>query len=983
MSALSDCLDRLHKGTRPEFALPDEVQDRLLKIASDRRRSFDRRKEHRSNELKGAKAAVQAYLDATREDLAGVEMRKNAMEHGLELIRQGVKDFAAWSAEMIKKFGEAVRDYLKDVWAAATKTSEVGAVQLGGTVNKAAGEVDAGGGLPPGERTPQEGDVTETRSFGARVAQDPRMNPKVQAQAAQEYVPIANVETLAQANAVIDQMGLEGAAAAVRDASVPMPSHVRVAMGMQVMLRADQAASALRIAGDWAGAAALWKQVGDVSSVVDKLGTEAGRAVQAFAMWNRMTPEGVLASFEKRVREVNQGTMPKLPEPLLKTLGGLRDKINGLPTDSPLRADLMRELMNELAHYEGIPITGIIGALWYADLLSGLTTQGMNVVGNGFGLFLRSLASGMANHPSDTLRMLQGYMRSLPRGWAEAWAAWKGNVDSRNVQDTPTVGEHVKRNALEIALSKPPSDWKTWTAWTMSLAGIMRYVGRLMSGMDAAFYYTAAEGRAHLAASRAARQGHKPGSPEFVQAMANSLGRGEGVWDAALKDAEAQLRAAGKPVNATAKMRIAYAMVDAQRSPEIRKEAARFGELVTAQQEPEGIGASIYNIAQAIQQNIPVLGRVLVPFARILSNLTSNALDFTPVGVIRGIRGKHIINPKKEFAAWERKERAAAGVLGSTATLIVLAKALEHEDEDDVTTPFMIYGAGPQSKARRDQMPKGWKPFTIKIGNHYISYAETPLVYALAPVGALMDTRRYHKNLDDKSQQDRFSYYFQSMFKVSMSQGVLSTMADALGMMNGDVPITKLPSRFTGGAIPASGFLRDVTALYDPVKISDDSVAASILRDVPVLRRSVGRPALDYMGDEITYDGLSRLPIVKRFMTDQRTEDRDKAWVGKMRLTLPAFPKTVELGDYIYTEKQKLAKKASRIDGLLLTTDEQDAFVKRAGQLTREQVKIMRLNYEAAQRTGAPTMDKEAYQKALDARAQAARKIAMRELMAR
>jgi hypothetical protein len=53
-----------------------------------------------------------------------------ALDHGVDLIRRGVQDFARWSAEMVRRFGEAVRDYLADVWAAATKTSEKGAVNV-------------------------------------------------------------------------------------------------------------------------------------------------------------------------------------------------------------------------------------------------------------------------------------------------------------------------------------------------------------------------------------------------------------------------------------------------------------------------------------------------------------------------------------------------------------------------------------------------------------------------------------------------------------------------------------------------------------------------------------------------------------------------------------------------------------------------------------------------------------------------------------
>lgn len=1007
--SLKDCFGQVRANVRGEFALPAAVEDRLLKHASDKRRELNRSGKDPANDLKAEQAVVQGLLQATNEDITGLESEgaavapqaagvplplelpkeySGAFDHGVALIKQGLTDFAQWSAEMIKKFGEAIRDYLKDVWAAASKTSQSGAVQLGGTVQKAAEPASAGGqmgavpaSLPPGEHAPQPGEAVETRSFGARVAQDPRMNPKVQAQAEQEYVPIENVETLAQANAIIEQEGLEAAAAAVRDAGSALAPHVRVALGMQVMLRADAQARALRNAGDTAGAAALWQQVGDMGSVVDKLGTELGRGVQAFSMWARMTPEGVLTSFEKRIAESNNGTVPALPPELLTKLGGLRDQINALPEGSPLRADLMREMMNEMAHHEGIPISSIIGALWYANLLSGVTTQGMNVVGNGLGLMLRSLAAGLVNHPADTVRMLRGFLEGLPRAWSEARAALKGNVDSRNVQDTPTIGSHVKRNALEIALGKAPHDWKSWTAWVLSVGGLTRYVTRLMSGMDAAFYYTAAEGRAHLAASRAARQGHAIGSPEYLQAMSDMLGRGKVAWQAAMDDAKAQLRAAGKEVTKAEMVRIAHSMLDLKRPKEIREEAGRFGELVTSQQEPEGIGAWIYEGVRWFQK-LPVVGRAMLPFARTLANLTSNALDFTPVGIVRGIKGSHVIDGNAKFATWERQERAAAGALGSAAMMYVMAKAFENEGEDDESVDFMIYGGGPQSKARRDQMPKGWKPFTIKIGRHYVSYAETPLVIALAPIGAIMDTRRYHKNLDERSQSDRFTYYAQSVLKAGMSQGVLSSMADMLGMVNGDVSISKLPSRITSGAIPGQGFLRDVTALFDPVKISDDSVAASILRDIPVARHWAGHPARDYMGDVITYEGLSRIPIIKRFITDQRSDDRDKAWVGQMRLSIPAFPKVVEAGDYL-TEGEKLAAKAARIDAGFLTAAEQDTFIKRAGEMTRQAVQGRRLDYEEKKEQGLPMPTHEELQKFLNSRVSAARTVAMRELMGR
>lgn len=74
----------------------------------------------------------------------------DAMEHGTNLIKQGVTDFAKWSAAMVKRFGEAVREYLQGVWEAATKTSQSGFVLNPAGVRRA---VRTGTTMAPGERS--------------------------------------------------------------------------------------------------------------------------------------------------------------------------------------------------------------------------------------------------------------------------------------------------------------------------------------------------------------------------------------------------------------------------------------------------------------------------------------------------------------------------------------------------------------------------------------------------------------------------------------------------------------------------------------------------------------------------------------------------------------------------------------------------------------------------------------------------------------
>lgn len=61
---------------------------------------------------------------------------KGALDHAAALIRQGITDFATWATAMVKRFGEGIRQYLQGVWMAATRTSEVGAINLGGPITK-------------------------------------------------------------------------------------------------------------------------------------------------------------------------------------------------------------------------------------------------------------------------------------------------------------------------------------------------------------------------------------------------------------------------------------------------------------------------------------------------------------------------------------------------------------------------------------------------------------------------------------------------------------------------------------------------------------------------------------------------------------------------------------------------------------------------------------------------------------------------------
>jgi hypothetical protein len=137
------------------------------------------------------------------------------------------------------------------------------------------------------------------------------------------------------------------------------------------------------------------------------------------------------------------------------------------------------------------------------------------------------------------------------------------------------------------------------------------------------------------------------------------------------------------------------------------------------------------------------------------------------------------------------------------------------KDEDDEDVPFMIYAFGPTDKNKRSQMPKGWAPFTIKIGDVYYKFAEAPFGMMFAGIGSALDAIRYEK-MDDKTAVDKLTYVMKSAAKGFMTQGVLSsvdTAIDVLMLKASDKKLSDIPVSAMKGAIPGQGLLRDLSTL--------------------------------------------------------------------------------------------------------------------------------------------------------------------------
>lgn len=681
--------------------------------------------------------------------------------------------------------------------------------------------------------------------------------------------------------------------------------------------------------------------------------------------------------------------LPKLTPADRVRLRQMAAAVNLLPEGILRQAEAIK-FLNEVALIEGIPTSDLLVAAWYANILSGMSTQAVNVWGNAFNLALRTLAIGLTS-PADFAKLNLGLTKGLQPGLREA----REVLRTGKLLKVGKMDDMQKAAALELMIAQGgPRGFGQWLSYLLSVGGLTRFVFRAMGATDAVFWYSAQEGMAHAAASRLIRktQGLKPGTPAFNAEFIRQLGGDEKQFLADMDQARTELNAAGVPVTPGAVNRRAYEIRVQRRSLTLRDASVRWADRVVMQQQPEGSGAFISWIIGGLQRfrlaGVPIF-LPIAPFNRIVSNVFESSLDFAGVGILRGILGSHLSelhDPKRiRFDNLERAERFGAGVIGLTAAGFVLSMAMAVKDQDDEEVPFMVYAMGPPDPTRKGLMPKGWRPFTIKIGKNYVGFAETPLGPLLGAVGGWLDSVRYGK-AENKTLTERGLLAFMHAVNSFNSMGALSTIKDLgeLFQSQGSLRAAKQTALSpVPGFIPAQGFMRDVATIMDDTKISDAEVFGALVKDIPILK-AYGKPALNVLGEEIKLEGT---PIVRRFTNKQRPDD-NIAYIQKHKLRISALPRTIEIGKYLparaqgaldlATSDQRRTLGLTAIENGVMTPDQQFQFTKTQGEKIKEG--LIPLRKSTANIPPSPQATK-AFQTQLDAITKAARQTAMLQII--
>lgn len=516
---------------------------------------------------------------------------------------------------------------------------------------------------------------------------------------------------------------------------------------------------------------------------------------------------------------------PELAADISRLADAIQTAPEGIPQQRAVQALLDRIARAGLRWWD-FPI-----AFWYANVLSGPITQARNLLGNLTNLMATGIVS--ARRPQDWPAQMAAAARGFRLGSRDAWDILR----TGRITGARSLRAEAAR-PMELARLSGRLDYLL-TPW--------RAVGRALAATDTLFFRAGYEQRAELLARLVARREGLRGDA-LARRTAEILARLPAQRQAATQTALSE------GLSGNDLQRRVADILDRSRPDPIRENARQFGLRVTFNQEPYGVLGAVARGINRISDEVPAL-RLIVPFTNVVANVVNDGLNyFPPAGIYRAVRGhlsgelegRPITNDEDLY---DQHAKAALGVLSMVGLWAVAAAAA---DEDDPW--FSISAVGPADPRQRNQLRlQGWIPHSVKIGDRYYSYANTPMAMPMAVLGNWFDAVRYRK-LDDQSLFNRLAFAMATSAHVIIEQSFLDGITRLLsGLDRNDAKASgKL---FEGLARTASSAVipnavRQVDRMFDPTVYDSPSVEAALINAIPFARRT-GQPAVNVWGEPV------------------------------------------------------------------------------------------------------------------------------------
>jgi hypothetical protein len=280
--------------------------------------------------------------------------------------------------------------------------------------------------------------------------------------------------------------------------------------------------------------------------------------------------------------------------------------------------------------------------------------------------------------------------------------------------------------------------------------------------------------------------------------------------------------------------------------------------------------------------------KFIVPFTNIIANVANESLNYSPVGAVRAFTDKgSIFNQFKDSVKGNenidqdiKNEMLMKAALGTLATAAIFMMAGD-SDDDEIEITANGYG---NYKDNYSLTEKGWQPYSIRVGDTWISYQYTPFMPMFTMIGKIKDDIRYKDEKFSDSYMTKVFSAAGSVIKTFFDNTFLSSLntffnaifnereqnigADlAKGTMK-SLNSFVLPNAYTQIA-------KEVERKMDiPTKDMDNRYFAQLLKDIP-FARNIFQNKVNALGEDV-------IPDTDKFISEVKIVDPKKVGVNNL-----------------------------------------------------------------------------------------------------
>jgi hypothetical protein len=522
------------------------------------------------------------------------------------------------------------------------------------------------------------------------------------------------------------------------------------------------------------------------------------------------------------------------------------------------RDEIVQQMFRLMQKEGGINWKDILRDYWYAAVLSGTRTQVDNALNIANGALNTAMFAGMAGTQGG--KVLKAAGKGLSEAIKDFWPIlWKGEL-YRSVSFNPDV----PGNSLE-GLQESRN---------LFLRGIsqLKYVSRLMQALD---HMTALMSDAASKAYTLAKT-----DPKLLEAY---------MLPSATTVANARARAIAEGTRPELVNRRTREIIEEALPVEVLLTARDIRQMSTFTETPQGLAGAIYQGVNAAERQLPGLKFLSgTSFVRFASNYANELLNyFAPVALWRWYQsapGRQDTALGLKYSEARRDLLLSKLALGTALTGFAAALFLGDDDDEkkraiDITGSFKSL-----SPEKRNQLlAEGRQPYSIRVGDTYISYRQLGFGGVLGAIGELRDQQLFSpEKYNKQSFPEKLIDGFVSGALIVKDSSAIAALTEFLGFANAykyDVSQTiekatpKYLSRLAGSVIP--NIMKEADAWIDSsiYRAEPGNLGMEyFLQQVPFARQSIGPgPILNVLGEPVQ---VERYPY-SRWLKFRK---EDKAW---------------------------------------------------------------------------------------------------------